>query len=204
MKFRGHDASTPSPGSSPATRHKLSVDATSPSELSPQSVFYSASSTFNEESSSLPVASYNYSHYSLHESGFSSYQSLGSSFHQQQISNTSSGSGGHNVSGIYLECSEGRHAVHTFNPEKVHAARCAVLLRQLLLQLSALVQEHAVYSPTMLFQFKPPPSAAVQEGSGTSSPSLFRRDSNSSRDSQDGTGGKRHNSSSSTLKFQET
>ncbi|XP_018019872.1 FHF complex subunit HOOK interacting protein 1A isoform X2 [Hyalella azteca] len=46
-----------------------------------------------------------------------------------------------------------RQTVHSFNPEKVHAARCAILLRQLLLDLSALAQEHAVYCPQMIFDF---------------------------------------------------
>uniref|UniRef100_A0A6A7FY64 Protein FAM160A1-like isoform X1 n=2 Tax=Hirondellea gigas TaxID=1518452 RepID=A0A6A7FY64_9CRUS len=53
-----------------------------------------------------------------------------------------------------------RRAVHSYNPAKVHAARCAVMLRQLLLELSALAQEHAVYTPVMIFDFRTPACAA--------------------------------------------
>jgi len=39
------------------------------------------------------------------------------------------------------------------NAQKVHAARCTLMMRELLLELTAMAQEHAVYSPQKLFNF---------------------------------------------------
>lgn len=133
-----------------------------PSMIQPPSIYGSSPSMYGSSLSmygSSPSSTYGSSP-SMHVSspfahGASPFVHGSSPFvHGSSPSSTSrvvEGGGGVGVSGSSYG---GREAVHTYNPAKVHAARCTLLLRQLLLQLSALSQEHAVYVPNMVFDFK--------------------------------------------------
>ncbi|KAF2366466.1 Retinoic acid induced 16-like protein [Trinorchestia longiramus] len=137
--------------SSPAVPHRGTPPST-------QSVFYAP--TLPESSSSLPVS------YGVEacEGTPPSSQSLGSVLYSSETRTSS------------VETAQHRHAVHSYNPQKVHAARCAILLRQLLLSLSALAQEHAVYAPEMVFDFNSKNSTSgCGDASSRKSGSLERR-----------------------------